>query len=120
MKQFYLSECGQYVARCAGTWGAFEVWTADGAIHWRHDNRIKTWADAKEDRRPMVYATGGFSAHKTGQKKGSFTVYLLHCDPTKIVVPWTGNTVIERLNVVFRRKIPSGHSAKWERRLGLA
>lgn len=102
----YKSECGGYLCRAPRRWGSFEAWTIDGSIHWRDDDRIKCFADEKTAPHPLEYCTGGFSARTTGQKKGSFTVTLLHCDTSKIIVPWTGNTVIESRDVVFRRRVP--------------
>lgn len=78
----------------------------DGAIHWRRDDRFKSWDDHKLDWHPFEYCTGGFSAEKPGQKKGSFTVTLLRCDTQKIITPWTGNTVIEKQEIIFRRRVP--------------
>lgn len=103
----YLSECGGYYCRYLGSGGRFEAWTADGKIHWLKDDRIKTWDDAKAKRHPLEYCVGGYSAEKTGEKKGSFTLYLLHCNTRKVIVPFTGNTVIESLDVVFRRRLRS-------------
>jgi hypothetical protein len=119
----YLSECGRYVCRPVnrhGGGGTYEAWTADGSIHWRDDNRVLTWADADKPRHPMAYAVGGYSATKTGQKKGSFTLDLLHCDTAMFVKAYTGNTVIESLHIVFRRKIQSNHEAAWMKHLGLS
>lgn len=110
---FYKSECGQYLCRVVESWGHFEVWSVDGCIHWRHDNRYQRWADEKKYNRPMVYAVGGFNAEKNGQKKGSFTLTLLHCDTTKVIEPFKGNTILESLDVVFRRKIPIQNVPKW-------
>jgi hypothetical protein len=90
-----------------------EVWTRGGERHWRDDNRIRTWKDAAEPRYPMEFCVGGYSAQKTGQKKGAFTLSLLHCDITKIIDPWKGNTVIENIDVVFRRKIPPQNVPHW-------
>lgn len=119
--RFFISECGGYVCRVApgDSWGSFEAWTVDGSIHWENDQRIKTWEDAREPRHPLPFGVGGYSATKTGQKKGSFTLNLLRCDTTMIIEPYKGNTIIESLDVVFRRKVPAGHYAAWKRRLGI-
>jgi hypothetical protein len=114
-EQIYKSECGRYLCRATRSWGNFEVWTTDGSIHWRDDDRIKTWADQALDWHPFEYCTGGFSARMTGQKKGSFTVTLLHCDTRKVIIPWTGNTVIEKEDVVFRRQVPRQNRPKFLR-----
>ena len=119
MNEMYVSECGGYVCRHVPGPGNYEAWTVDGSIHWRHDNRIQTWADARKPRHPMVYAVGGWSCEKTGQKKGSFTLDLCHCDVTKLVDSFTGNTLLETRLVVFRRKVQSNHIAACLRRLGL-
>lgn len=111
---FWRSECGGYLCRPFGG-GNFEAWTADGSLHWRNDNRINTWADQKRFRHPMAYCVGGYSAEKTGQKTGSFTLNLLHCDVTKLVEPFRGNTIIDSMDVVFRRKIPPQNLPKWIR-----
>ena len=95
-----------YLCRAIGGWGSFEAWTIDGSIHWRHDNRIRTFKDQEKYRKPMVYCTVAFSAEKTGQKTGSFTVTLAHCDPTKDVEAFRGNTIIEQIDIVFRRRVP--------------
>jgi len=116
MPDVYKSECGRYLCRAPRMWGSFEVWTVDGATHWRDDNRIKSWSDHELEWHPFEYCTGGYSARTTGQKKGSFTVTLLHCDPTKVLQPWTGNTVIEKSDVVFRRKVPHQNWPKFLRR----
>lgn len=109
----YLSECGEYLCRATRCWGNFEAWTRDGSIHWRDDSRIRTWADQRRFRHPMVYAVGGYSAEKTGQKKDSFTLNLLHCDTAKIVEPFTGNTIIDARDIVFRRKLPPQNVPRW-------
>ena len=111
----YKSECGRYLCRPVGSWGRFEAWTADGSIHWRRDDRVKTWADAKKRRHPYQFCTGGFSAEEMGQKAGSFTVILLQCNQKKFIKPGTGNTVIERIDVVFRRKVPPQNYPRWLR-----
>jgi len=113
MKQLFLSECGKYLCRLTQGGGCFEAWTIDGCIHWEDDRRIRTWADQAKFRRPMVYAVGGYSAEMTGQKRGSFTLNLLHCDVTKEIIAGTGNTIIESLDVVFRRKIPPQNTPRW-------
>jgi hypothetical protein len=117
--RMYLSECGGYVCRVIeGCSCDYEAWTVDGAIHWQHDNRVKTWKDAKKRRHPLPYSVGGWAAMRTGQKKGSFTLHLLHCDARKYIKPFAGNTVIESRDIVFRRKVPSHHVASWLRRVG--
>lgn len=114
MSNFYKSEDGNYICRSVGGGGGhYEVWSIDGCIHWRHENRIRTYADAEKYNHPMVYAVGGYSCEKLGQKKGSFTLNLLHCDTAKVVEPFKGNTVIESLHVVFRRKVPMQHVPHW-------
>jgi hypothetical protein len=110
--QFYKSECGKYICRSQGA-AQFEAWTTDGCLHWRNDNRIVTWADEKAVRHPMAYSVGGYQAEMTGQKKGSFTLNLLHCNITEVIKPGTGNTVIESVDVVFRRKIPVQNVPRW-------
>jgi hypothetical protein len=115
MSEFFKSECGRFLCRYLGTGGNYEAWTADGCIHWRHDNRIQTWADQEKYKYPMVYSVGGYSAEKVGQKKGSFTLTLLHCDTTKAIEPFKGNTIIESVDIVFRRKVPAQHVPKWLR-----
>ena len=112
----YLSECGRYV--CRRTEGLYEAWTVDGSIHWHNDDRIKTWDDAKRRHHPLPYAVGGYSATTIGQKPGSFTLTLLHCDSRKYIKAYAGNTIINSLDVVFRRKIPSNHVAKWMGKIG--
>jgi len=116
----YLSECGQYICRRLDGCATYEAWTIDGALHWRNDARIHTWAEAAQPRHPMAYAVGGWSCATTGQKKGSFTLSLLHCDHTKFVDAYKGNTIIESLHIVFRRKIQANHIPAWLRRLGMA
>jgi hypothetical protein len=111
----FRSECGQYLCRWLGDGGQFEAWTVDGARHWGNDCRIRTWADAERPCHPMDFSVGGYSATKTGQKKGSFTLYLLHCDITKFVEAYRGNTIIENLSIVFRRKIPPQNVPHWIR-----
>lgn len=109
----YLSECGGYLCRSIDGAGSFEAWTRDGARHWRHDNRVRTWKESAEPRHPMEFCVGGYSNTKTGQKKGSFTLNLLHCDITKFIEAWKGNTVLESIDVVFRRKIPPQNIPHW-------
>jgi hypothetical protein len=111
----YKSDCGRYLCRPVnrhGGGGTYEAWTIDGCIHWRDDNRIRTWADEKR-MYPMVYSVGGYSATLTGQKPGSFTLNLLHCDVSKVVIPGLGNTIIESLDIVFRRKVPPQNVPHW-------
>jgi hypothetical protein len=112
MTDIYLSDCGNYLCRALGG-GTFEAWTKDGSRHWRNDRRIRTWKESAEPRHPMDFAVGGFSAAMNGQKKGSFTLNLLHCDITKIVIPLQGNTIIESLNIVFRRRVPAQNVPHW-------
>jgi hypothetical protein len=109
---YYKSECDEYLCRYLG-FGHYEAWTIDGEIHWVHDDRVKTWEDEKKRMHPLPFCVGGYSAEKTGQKKGSFTVTLLRCDVKKYIKPWTGNTVIESLDIVFRRKVQSTHTPRW-------
>ena len=118
MNEMYISECRGYVCRRVGS-GEYEAWTADGSIHWRYDTRIQTWADARKPRHPMVYAVGGWCCEQTGQKPGSFTLDLCHCDVTGFVTAFTGNTLLDKRRVVFRRKIQPNHIAACLRRLGL-
>lgn len=115
LRGVYKSECGQYICRMLRWGGHFEAWTLNGEIHWRHDNRIRTWKDQGKFKYPMAYAIGGYSAEKTGQKSGSFTLNLLHCDTAKEVEPFRGNTIIESLDVVFRRKVPIQNIPRWLR-----
>jgi hypothetical protein len=113
---FYKSECGRYICRVSARGsGNFEAWTLDGSLHWRDDNRYFTWADQGKYRHPMAYAVGGYSAEMTGQKRGSFTLNLLHCDVTKEIEPFKGNTIIGSLDIVFRRKVPLQNVPKWLR-----
>ena len=111
---FFKSECGNYLCRSLGG-GTFEAWTADGSIHWRNDNRARTWADAAKPCHPLERCTGGYSAETIGQKKGSFTLQLLHCDTSKIIEAYKGNTIIEQVSVIFRRKIPPQNVPHWLR-----
>lgn len=104
-RHWYLSECGRYVCRVTTSWGSFEAWTVDGLVHWQDDDRVRTWEDARKPMHPLPYGVGGYSATITGQKKGSFTLTLLRCDVNKIIEPFKGNTIIESLDVVFRRKL---------------
>jgi hypothetical protein len=113
--EIYRSECGGFLCRVGSAAGHFEAWTVDGSIHWRDDNRIQTWKDAAIIRHPMERCVGAYSAETAGQKKGSFTLSLLRCDTTKIVESFQGNTVIEDLDIVFRRKIPKQNWPKWLR-----
>lgn len=115
MSDLYKSECGGYLCRAPRCWGSFEAWTIDGSTHWRDDDRFKTWDDQKLDWHPFEYCSGGLSAQITGQKKGSFTVTLLHCDISKVIVPWTGNTVVDKQDIVFRRKVPRQNYPKFLR-----
>lgn len=101
----YLSECGGYLCRGLGS-GNFEAWTRDGSVHWQKDDRVKTWEDAAIPRHPLEYGVGGYSAKKTGQKKGSFSLSLLHCDTSKFIEPFKGNTIVEARDIVFRRQLP--------------
>lgn len=113
MRTVFLSECGGYLCRVSDRGrGNYEAWTRDGSIHWRDDNRYRTFKDSVRIH-PMAYAVGGFSAEKTGQKKNSFTLTLLHCDVKQIIEPFTGNTIIESIDVVFRRKIPAQNVPFW-------
>ena len=103
---WFLSECGTYVCRAIPGLGCdFEAWTIDGLIHWENDDRIQTWEDARKPRHPLPYAVGGYSAEKIGQKPRSFTLSLLHCDTAKIIDPYRGNTILEKVDVVFRRRL---------------
>lgn len=104
--RLYRSECGRYLCltrwskeRCA--WQ--EAWSKDGKIHWTDGPKVHEWG-ARLFAHP--FQVGGYSAEKAGQKKGSFTLTLLCCDARKIVEPWTGNTIVDGFDCVFRRKIP--------------
>ena len=118
MSEFVLSECGKYICRHLQGIANYEAWTVDGSTYWRHDDRVKTWEDARKRRHPYEYSVGGWSCRKPKQKPGSFTLNLLHYDRRKYIKPLTGNTIIESIYVVFRRKVPSGHTRAWVRRLG--
>jgi hypothetical protein len=109
---FYKSDCGKYICRDTGGCN-FEAWTVDGCFHWRNDNRVRTLGDLPTYVHPMVYAVGGYSGERTGQREGSFTLTLLHCDPSKTIEPYKGNTIIESLDAVFRRKVPMQHVPHW-------
>lgn len=111
----YKSECGGFLCRATRQWGNFEVFTADGSTHWRDDDRFKTFADERAALKALPYCTGGFSAQKTGQKKGSFTITILNCDAAKAIIPWTGNTVTEQRDVIFRRRVPKQNWPKFLR-----
>lgn len=113
VRPVYRSECDQYLARYLAHGGAFEAFAADGSIHWRHDNRIMRLVDRTRFTRPMVYTVSGYTGEQTGQKSGSFTLTLAHCDPSKDVIPWTGNTIIESMKVIFRRRIPRQNIPRW-------
>lgn len=112
MSHFFISECGGYLCRSLSG-GHFEAWTIDGCIHWRNDNRLRTSKDLHPYRHPMAYSVGGYSAEQTGQKPGSFTLNLMHCDTTQEIIPFRGNTIIESLAVVFRKKVPMQHVPRW-------
>ena len=118
MGQVYKSECGEYLCRSVngGGW-PYEAWTIDGCLHWRNDNRINTREDVERYNRPMAYCVGGFSAEKNDQKSGSFTLQLLHCDTAKVIEPLKGNTIIEKIDVVFRRKVPPQNVPRWLREI---
>ena len=103
----FRSECGVYLCRFLGSCN-FEAWTADGETHWANDDRPE-----REYTLPLV--VGGYSAEMIGQKKNSFTLYLLRCDPTIKIIPFRGNTVIESLHIVFRRRVPWMHVPRWMR-----
>lgn len=109
---YYLSECGMYLCRSLGG-GEFEAWTRDGARHWRNDNRVRTWKESRQPRHPMDFSVAGYSAEKTGQKKNSFTLNLVNCDITQFIEPFKGNTIIESIDVVFRRKLPPQNVPHW-------
>ena len=109
---FFRSECGAYICRSFGN-GRYEAWLTDGSLHWVDDDRVKTWEDAKRPMHPLPYGVGGYSARLTGQKPGSFTLNLLHCDVTKFIEPYKGNTIIEARDIVFRRKVRVIHLPKW-------
>jgi hypothetical protein len=111
----FKSECGRYLCRSTREGGQFEAWLSDGSIHWQDDDRIEAWVDEKKFRHPLEYNVGGYSAEKTGQKKGSFTLTLLHCDTTMEIVPFKGNTIIESVDVVFLRKVPPQNTPGWMR-----
>jgi hypothetical protein len=117
----FLSDCGEYILITKSGHGSSysDVYLRDGSRHWVHDERVKTWKDAKVPRKALPFCIGGYSCTKNGEKKGTFTVTLLDCNTEKEIVPWTGNTVIQSLDVKFRRKIPSNHYAAWKKRLGI-
>ena len=115
--RMYLSECGNYICRAVKGVANYEAWTIDGAFHWVHDGRVRTWEDAAKRRHPLPYCIGGWSCEKIGQKPGSFTLDLLHCDTSEYIKPFSGNVIIESVQVVFRRKIQANHQAAWLRRL---
>lgn len=119
MSSVYLSECGNYFCRSVngGGW-PYEAWTIDGCLHWRNDNRVKTWADQKKFNHPMAYCVTAYHAELSDQKPGSFTLSLTHCDTTKVIEIGKGNTIIEDLGVVFRRKVPPQNVPKWLKECG--
>jgi hypothetical protein len=88
------------------------VWTSNGCIHWREDSRRPLCEY------PIVYCVGGYSCQKNGQKKGSFTINLLHCDTSIKILTLKGNTIIDQKDVVFRRKVQSNHVNAALRKIG--
>lgn len=81
--EVFLSDCGEYLCRRIDGAGRYEAWTRDGAIHWRWDNRIRTWADARKPRRPMAFCVGRYSSQMSGQKRGTFTLSLTAIEAAK-------------------------------------
>lgn len=114
----FRSECGLYYARHLEG-GRYEAWGRDGEPHWRRDDRGYSWDDVKQGVRPLEWQVGSYSAAMHGQKPGTFTLGLLRCDTTKIVEPYTGNTVVESRKVEFRRRVPGIHMPRWASRLTL-
>ncbi len=111
--ELFISDCGGYYARDLGN-AYFEAWTENGTIHWRENNRRPICEY------PMVYSIGGYSCQKLGQKKGSFTLSLLHCDPSVKIITFMGNTIIDEKDVVFRRKVQSNHVKAVLKKIGAA
>ena len=111
--QLFISDCGGYYARDLGGCN-FEVWTSNGCIHYRDENRRPMCEY------PMVYQLGGYSCTKLGQKKGSFTLNLLHCNTSIKIITFSGNTIIDKKDVVFRRKVQSNHVKAVLRKIGAA
>lgn len=106
----YRSECGKFLCRMHGG-GCGEAWTADGKTHWVNDT--------SNSNRPQPFCVGGYSCAMNGQKKGSFTLNLLRCNPRKKIIPLTGNTIIESQDVVFRKMVPGIHMPRWACRINL-
>lgn len=110
----FRSECGKYLCRQAGNCGgAFDAWTVDGKTHWKWDRR-EPLSDY-----PLELNVGSYSCERGDQKKGSFTLGLYRCNPRKKVKAFTGNTVIEHQDVVFRRRLPAILMPRWASRLTL-
>jgi hypothetical protein len=113
MEAIYRSECDAYVCHWLGQGGAYEAWTIDGDIHWHHDDRIQKRGDCERYPYPLDSMVVAYSAERYDQKQGSFTLRLAHCDPSKVIVPWTGNTILEQREVVFRRRVPWQQTPRW-------
>jgi hypothetical protein len=109
--KLFISDCGGYYCRALGN-AHFEVWTSNGTIHWREDSRRPLCEY------PIVYCVGGYSCQKKGQKEGSFTLNLLHCDTQIKILVFKGNTIIDQKDVVFRRRIQSNHVNSVLRKIG--
>ncbi len=93
----YISVCGRFVCRAHPSQHEGDVFSIDGAAHYRHEDRIKTWDDAKKPRKPYPFMIGGYS----GRKKGfSLSLYQLKTD--KPVVQWTRDVVVKQEEVIFR------------------
>lgn len=113
MGAIYRSECDAYLCHLVGWGGDYEAWTIDGGMHWHNDDRLQKQGDRERYPCPLEYMVIGYSAAKYDQKKGSFTLRLAHCDPTQPIVPWTGNTILEQREVVFRRRVPWQQTPRW-------
>ena len=109
----HLSECGKYYAvRFRKESTPSEAWSRDGKIHWVDGPRSTSWTDRHF---AVPYMVGGWSSEMPGQKAGSFTLRLLCCDARKIIEPFTGNTIIDQFDCVFRRKVPAQNVPKFLR-----
>jgi hypothetical protein len=106
----YRSDCDGYLCRWLGTSGAYEAWTADGSIHWRHDDLARDDPAAAFPPRWMVIR---YQAALYDQPRGTFTLTLAHCDVRVRVIPWTGNAVLASRPVTFRRRVPWRQTPRW-------
>ncbi len=101
MSGFFVSDCGQYVARENGNC-CFDIMTIDGSKMWL-DNRNK-------DNNKFPEFENMFTGYSLIKANDSYSVWIFELsfadlDQSKKIDPYSGNCIIKKYTATFRRRI---------------